>query len=277
MQYARIIALVLACFVVAAQPASAAGAAGSKERVFLIDKGDQLSVQVWGEDALGGDVVVLPDGTVSLPGIGVLKVAGMTTAQLEKLIANKLTSLVYNPMVSVVVRNFNNNSVIVHGQGVRPAVIALTGKTTLLQILSMVAPEDKADLVNAYLERNGARVAQDFELLFRKGEAAPNPEVLAGDRLFIPLRENRLIFVEGAVGKPSSFAHYEGMTVLEAIHLAGGFTKFADRNDTSVLRQGPGGQERIRVRLGDLTERGDFSQNIVLQGGDLIIVNKGWF
>lgn len=255
-----------------------AAAVQAAEKEYIIGKGDTLSIRVWGEDALSTDTIVRPDGVISVPGVGSVRAAGLTTTQLQARIASMLSALVYEPMVSVAVHAFPNNSIVVHGPGTRSLVLALTGKTTILQVLSQIQPDNNADLANAYVERGDLRIASNFEDLFKKGlSAGGNIEILAGDRLFIPLREGRLVFVEGAVGKPSSLPYYEGMTVLEAIHMAGGFTKFADRNSTTITRMAPGGAENLKARLHDFATRGDFSQNLPVQGGDIIYVKSSWF
>ncbi len=247
------------------------------EKEYVIGKGDVLSIQVWGEESLSSQAVVRPDGRISLPGVGSVQTAGLTSSQLGRSIAGKLSELVHAPTVSVVVHSFPNNSVVVHGPGVQSAVVPIQGKITILQLLSQISPDNNADLENAYLERDGMRIASNFRALFQKGKVGENPELKAGDRLFVPLKENRMVFVEGAVNRPSPLQHYDGMRILEAIHFAGGFTKFADRNETVVLRNGPFGQQTIVVKLHDLTEKGDFSQNIPIEGGDIIVVKKSWF
>lgn len=251
--------------------------AHADEREYIIGKGDTLSVRVWGEESLSAETSVRPDGMISLPGIGSLQAHGLTTEELQKQISSKLSRLVRDPMVSVMVHASSNNNLIIHGPGVRSSVMALTGNTTLLHVLSQVAPDSNADLANAYVERDGKRILNDFSGLFKDGQSEDNIELKPGDRIYIPLRMERLVYVEGAVLKPSSIVHYDGMTVLEAIHNAGGFTKFANPNKTSVLRKGANGTETITLKLSDLLEDGDLSQNILLQGGDVVVVKKSWF
>lgn len=244
---------------------------------YVIDIGDVLSIRVWGEDSLGADVKVRPDGKISLPGTGDIKADGLTPMALQNVVAAKLRNLVNEPMVSVMVHMSSNNAVVVHGPGVRSCVLALEGKTTLLQLLAKIAPEAGADMESAYISRDDVILAKGFHDVYVTGKSTEAIMVQPGDRIFIPLRENRFIFVMGAVEKPTSVPHYEGMTFLEAINMAGGFTKFADRNSSVVVRQGTSGNEHIKVRAGDLTEKGDSSQNIRVQGGDYILVDKGWF
>ena len=217
------------------------------------------------------------EGRVRTRGVGTIKGTGYNTARIESSITARRRDLVHAPMVSVMLRSSLNNSVIVHGPGIPSAVFPLEGKATLLQVLSKAGVNANSDLENAYLERAGRRIASDFQALFQYGHTGLDMEILGGDRLYIPLHHGRLVFVEGAVNTPRSISFYEGMTVLEAIHQAGGFTKFASRNKTTVLRKTLQGKEEIRVRLDDLTDKGDFAQNILLRGGDIIVVKKGWF
>ena len=244
---------------------------------YLIGKGDILSIRVWGESALDADVLVRPDGKISMPGIGDVQAAGQTPAQLQRRIAGHLSQLVYQPMVTVMLHSSSNKAVIVHGGGVKPGVMPLEGGTTLLQLLSIIGPDYSADLENAYLERGSSVVARNFQALYKTGDKKSDLELLPGDRLFIPLRATRLVHVTGAVVKPSSLPFYEGMTLLEAIHQAGGYTKFASPNNTEIVRQDGKATRKIQVRAGDLIDDGDIGQNVLLQGGDYILVKKGWF
>ncbi len=245
---------------------------------YVIGKGDTLAIRVWGEEYLNVDIKVRPDGKISRPGVDGVQAEGLTPVQLQRRLAARLSALVNDPMVTVMVYAPGNNTVIVHGPGVKSAVFALEGKTTLLSILARLAPDVNADLDRAYVDRNGTAVLTGLRDLYERGDTAKDMELRSGDRIYVPLRENRFVYVDGAVGKPSSLIYYEGMTVLEAIHQAGGFTKFADRNDTTVVRRtAEGPTETLRVRARDLTEKGALDQNLLLRAGDMVLVGKGWF
>ena len=244
---------------------------------YTIGTGDVLSIRIWGEDSLGADVKVRPDGKISLPGVGDIKADGVTPMALQGAIAARLRGIVNEPMVSVMVHMSNNNAVVIYGPGVRSGVMALEGRTTVLELLAKVAPESGADMDNATLSRGDRVLSKGFRKLYLEGKETSDIVLMPGDRIYIPLRENRFVFVMGAVEKPASLPHYDGMTFLEAVNMAGGFTKFADRNSSVVVRQDSSGKQNITVRAGDLTEKGDSSQNIRLQGGDYILVRKGWF
>ncbi len=255
--------------------ALSAGIAGAVE--YTIGIGDILSIRVWGEDALSTDVKVRSDGKISMPGVGDIQADGLTPVQLQGRIAGRLKELVNEPMVTVMVHSSSNDLVIVHGPGVKAGVVLLTGKTTLLQLLSQLSPDHNADLDKAYVSRGEVIVLTGFRGVYEKGDTTGNIQILPGDRVFIPLRPERFVFVDGAVAKPVTLPFYEGMSLLEALHLAGGYTKFADRNETVIVRKRGAGSENITVRGCDLLEKGDMSQNVLLQAGDMVLVKKGWF
>ena len=67
------------------------------------------------------------------------------------------------------------------------------------------------------------------------------------------------------------------MTLMEAIALAGGFTKDAALNNTTVLRTENGKQTIIKVRVKDITVKGQKEDDIILEPGDIINVPESFF
>jgi polysaccharide biosynthesis/export protein len=95
--------------------------------------------------------------------------------------------------------------------------------------------------------------------------------------IFIPVAKEMNVYVLGAVNTPKFIPFREGLTVMEAILEAGGFTKFARPNSTVILREINGREHRIGVRVRDLMKNGNLNQNIKLQVGDYVIVREGLF
>lgn len=244
---------------------------------YIINYGDVVNVSVWGEKELTVKATVRHDGKVTLPGVGDVDAAGQTTGQLQAKVAAKYGEIVRNPVVTVSVDSSQNNSVIVHGPGVKPGMVPLTGRTTLLQLLARVAPEATADLDGATLTRGDTVLRTGFRDLYERGVTADDVELNPGDRVFIPFRPKWAVYVVGAVNSPKTIAHHEGMTLLEALLAAEGFTRFADMNRTEVVRERDGRQEVVVVRAGDLMEKGDLSQDVPLRAGDYVIAKKGMF
>lgn len=92
--------------------------------------------------------------------------------------------------------------------------------------------------------------------------------------------QKRKVFVLGSVEKPGDIELplNKPTTVLEAIAMAGGFSKVADQNGTRVIRKTPNGQEStIRVKISDITQRGQKDKDIVLQPNDVVFVPESFF
>lgn len=241
---------------------------------YIIGEGDMLSISVWGVDKLNFRERVRPDGKITVPALGEIKAAGYTPMQLQSILAEELKALVKHPVVTVIVEEINNNKVYVFGGGVRPGVYSLDRKTTLLQLLCQVGDLKDADLRGAYLLRGEKKIKEDFYRLFVEGDVSDDVEVRPNDLVFIPPKKERNVYVVGAVTTPRSVEYREGLTVMEAILEAGGFTKFAKQDSIVVLRKG---NHTIPVDLKRLVKDGDTSQNIPLKPGDFVIVKEGIF
>src|SRR5581483_8711451 len=79
---------------------------------YRIGEGDVLSINVWGEPTASvPNVVVRPDGKISLPLIKEVAVAGMTPKQLERTITEQLSKLIREADVTVVVAQINSKRI----------------------------------------------------------------------------------------------------------------------------------------------------------------------
>jgi len=86
---------------------------------------------------------------------------------------------------------------------------------------------------------------------------------------------SKKVFVFGEVQKPGTFPYEENMSVIQAITIAGGFTKLAAKNSISVTRLVDGAEKKIRVAVEDIgTGR---ERNFFLQPGDIVFVPESFF
>lgn len=243
---------------------------------YVIGGGDSMQVVVWGEADLSVTALVRPDGRISLPGVGEIVAEGLTPAALQDLITQRLSNLVLDPLVTVSMVNMANSKVYIIGGGVAPGVFELRQKTSVLQLLAGMDLL-RADLRGAYIMRDGQRLAQDFHELLHAGNLERDVDLQHADILFIPALPEPYVYVLGAVSAPRALPFKEGMTVLDALLECGGFSKFADKNDTVIVRRENGTEETIKVRAKDLAAGKDLSQNVLLRRGDYLIANESFF
>ncbi len=260
---------------------------------YTIGEGDTLTISVWGEKDLSLSVKVRPDGKITLPAIGEVTAANMTPAHLQTVLTNKLKGIVKNPIVTVIVTEITNNKVYIFGGGVSSGVYSLAQRTTLLQLLCQLGQQVSSaagaapaatsssirtsDLKNAYVLRQGKKIKQNFYNLFISGDMSEDIVIEPNDAIFIPALTDKNVYVMGAVNTPRSIEYRDGLTVMGAILDAGGFTKFADQNDTVVYRRENNKEVTLKVKAKRLMSNGDLTQNVMLKPGDYIVVKEGIF
>ena len=120
--------------------------------------------------------------------------------------------------------------------------------------------------------------AQELELNIKESlekDYLVKAEVL----VFIEQYHARQVSVIGEVNKPGKFEMpvERDITVLEAIAMAGGFTKDAEVNKTRIMRIENGEKKAIIIRVKDITEKGEKDKDIVLQPDDVVFVPESFF
>ena len=83
--------------------------------------------------------------------------------------------------------------------------------------------------------------------------------------------------VIGQVVHPESIPYHEGMTVLDVVLAAGGLTPYAAGNDAKLERKVDGKTQVLHVRLSNLLNKGDLSQNLPVKPGDVLVVPESLF
>jgi len=264
---------------------------------YVVGEGDGLDIAVWGVRELTFSVRVRPDGKITIPGLGDVAVSGQTPAQLQVSLSERLKELVKNPIVTVTVREITNSKVYIFGGGINSGVYDLNRRTTLLQLLctigSPAASEGRggsgsvggavgpapraADYKRAYVLRNGKKIKENFYSLFVKGDTSEDIVIDSNDAIFIPQLLDRNVYVLGAVNASRAIEYRDGMTVMEAILEAGGFTRFADQNDIVIRRKDDDKDITLEVKAKKLLKDGDLTQNVLLKAGDYIVVRESLF
>jgi polysaccharide export outer membrane protein len=239
---------------------------------YKIGKGDSLEVSVWGVPEMSRGVFVRPDGKITLPAVGDIVANGETPEKLSQKIAVRMREFIKQPIVTVSVQQIQNNRVYITGGVSR--VFDMSKETTLLRLLSELGDLSSVDLRRASLLRDGKTIVTDAYALYFEGDMSQDVLMKAEDILFIPSNQLNLVYVLGAVAVPQQLQFYEGMKVLDAILIAGGFTEFAKENTVVVIHRD---KSRQKVDLKQVAKGKDISANIVLQPGDYVVVEESLF
>lgn len=136
-------------------PQSTTAPAAGVDSTYQIGVGDILGISVWKDDALTKDVVVLPDGVISFPLLGLLKAAGKTVAQFKAELEERIAHYVPDPVLNLEVKQVNSMIVYVIGRVNNPNRFILNTNVSVLQALAM------AGGLNAFAKRNSVKILRD--------------------------------------------------------------------------------------------------------------------
>jgi polysaccharide export outer membrane protein len=169
------------------QPSRAAIGSSSQ---YTIGVADILRVNVWKNLDLSQTVTVDPDGFVSLPLLGNVNVAGLSTDQLGTLLAAKYASYVVTPQVTVSVVDIRSRAVFVMGQVGKAGSYPLLAPTTVLQLIAQAGGLTPfAKRKNIYVLR--ASMGQSEKIPFNyvkvvRGDTRANIVLQPGDTVIVP-------------------------------------------------------------------------------------------
>jgi polysaccharide export outer membrane protein len=104
---------------------------------YVIGADDILTVKVWQDERMSGDVVVRPDGMVTLALINDIAAAGLTPEQFRAAVKTAAGKFVQEPTVDVVVKQINSRRVFMTGEVAKPAAYPLSSRMTVMQAIAM--------------------------------------------------------------------------------------------------------------------------------------------
>ena len=177
----------------ATPPAAAVAPAGiTPPEDYVIGPEDQLTIMFWREKDMSAEVIVRPDGKITLPLLNEVVASGLTPEQLRLKLTDEAKRYVEDPNATVVVRQINSRKVFVTGQVAKPGpYMLLTSKTTVLQLLSMAGGLNeyaKTSKISIMRTENGKQVRFTFNYkeVIEGRNLKQNIELKPGDTVIVP-------------------------------------------------------------------------------------------
>jgi polysaccharide export outer membrane protein len=248
------------------------------QKKYVVSPNDILEITVYGEPDLSVTVRVSQDGTIIYPLLGNIKAAGFNIREIEKTITDLLTQdFLVNPQVSIFVKQYAKISIL--GEVRSPGTYEMKENLTLTQAIAAAggfidtANTDAIKIISGVGEKKET-ITVDIDQIMNKEIA--DVEIKANDTILVASYGH--ISIMGQVVRPGIYSLKKGLTVVEAINLAGGFSSTAAQDGTRVIRI-EGGEEKktIRANISDIIKGRNKSKDILLQEGDTIIVPESFF
>jgi polysaccharide export outer membrane protein len=163
----------------------------SAEQRYLVNAGDVLDISVWNEDALQKEVIVLPDGMISFPLAGELLAKGNSVTNIQKVISEKLTEYISDPVVTVSVISVSGNSINIMGKVTNPGSFIMTRPLDVVQALSLaggLSPYAEEDDIKVLRRTNNTQqvLPVDISAIKQGKKLESNILLKSGDVIIIP-------------------------------------------------------------------------------------------
>jgi polysaccharide export outer membrane protein len=259
---------------------------------------DVLSITVYEEKDLTIESIrVSADGFISFPLIGRLQVADLNTSEVEKLIARKLAEGDYllDAHVSVMVTKYESRKFSVLGAVKTPGNYPLQAREKVLDGISKangiagesdsmgrsLGGEAQEGMVIRTLNpgQPAARkivINFDLQALLKGKDQISNIYLADQDVIYIPKAD--FFYIIGEVKNPGSYTFTKKeISIVEAISMAGGFTRIAARNKTRIVRIENGVERIYDVNVDAITKAGKMIQAVPIKPNDLIVVPESFF
>jgi polysaccharide biosynthesis/export protein len=270
-------------------PVAKTGCNAQVRSTYLLGPDDEL--QISGpelEETTNKSVRVDGEGDIQVPLVGRVHVAGLTVQQAEKELNKRLSKYIKNPQAALDVKELRSQPASVLGAVNAPGVHQVSGRKTLLEMISM-AGGIRADagysiritrqvewgcipLPGATLDASGRySVAQvNLQDIMSAKRPEENIQILPQDVVTVPKAE--LIYVTGAVKKSGGFilGEQETMSVLKAVSLAEGLGPAPDPRHARIVRNIGDQRTEIPVDLKKLLQ--GKGQDVTMQGNDILFI-----
>jgi polysaccharide biosynthesis/export protein len=254
-----------------------------KQPGYRVGPRDLLDIRVFEMPELNVQRRVSEDGTVSLPPLADLPVAGLTETE----IAGRLKALLESKYaqratVDVTVQEFRSRPISVIGAVKSPGSLAFSGRWTLLEALTAAGGVDENHGSVLYVLRradNGLsdQMAISLDDLLVRADPQVNIPLLANDLINVPAAVEVTVYCLGAVNRPGavSFKSTERITLLAAIARAGGLTDRAAKTIHIKRAESAAGIPQVEADYKRILAGKD--ADVELHQGDVVVIKESFF
>ncbi len=239
------------------------------DSTYTLDAGDVLKVQLIGQMNMVESILINRDGTVNIPDVGRLNVAGLSLKEASELIKSNVEKAFVGTNLFITLDEIRDVNILVSGNAKKPGVYTMTGNSNILHALTMAGGINE---FGSFREINLIRDGKVIETLdvyniLIDGNYNLKKRLRSGDVVFVEPKHTT-VSIDGAVKRPAMYEMKDGESLDSAIRYANGIKQTADMENISLERMLDGSLKSIPIR--------NISQfeNIEPVEGDLIYVRE---
>ena len=236
---------------------------------YMLDVGDILQIQLVGQNDYIEDFLVSSDGSINLPDIGKIVVAGLSLNDTSELIKSKVNSAFIGTEAFITLSEIRDVNILVTGNAQNPGIYTLTGNSNILHaIFAAGGISEFGSLREINLLRDNIIIESlDIYDLLIEGQYNLNKRLRSGDVIFIEARKN-IVTIDGAINRPAKYEVLENQKLINIIEYANGINRNADLENISLQRLVDGSLKTIPV------PNESYFEAIKVEDGDSIYIRE---
>ena len=236
---------------------------------YMLDVGDLLEIQLVGSEEYVEDLLINSDGSISMPDIGKVVIAGLSLNDASQLIKSKVKSTFIGTEAFVSLAEIRDVNILVTGNAEYPGIYTLTGNSNMLHAISAaggISEHGSLREINLIRDNTIIESLDVYDLLIL-GKYNLKKRLRSGDVVFVESKKS-IVTIDGAVNRPAKYEVLENQNLLSIVEYANGITRNADRENISLERILDGSLKTIPVRSENQFE------TIMAEDGDLIYIRE---
>ena len=196
---------------------------------YIVDFGDLFQLQVIGQINVDDEVEVLRDGTIMIPYVGNISVAGLSINKVDELVRAQITKKYVGSAVYISLKEIRDIQVSLTGRAFSPGIYTLSGNSNLIHLLNVAGGIlETGSFREIQIIRNGKVIKSvDMYNFFIEGNTQLANQLRSGDSVVI-LPSKSMVRISGGVERPAMYELNDTETLDDLLRFAQGFTNFAD-------------------------------------------------
>ena len=236
---------------------------------YMLDVGDILQIQLVGQNDYIEDFLVSSDGSINLPDIGKIVVAGLSLNDTSELIKSKVNSAFIGTEAFITLSEIRDVNILVTGNAQNPGIYTLTGNSNILHAIFAAGGISEFGSIREINLLRDNKIIESLDIydLLIEGQYNLNKRLRSGDVIFIEARKN-IVTIDGAINRPAKYEVLENQKLINIIEYANGINRNADLENISLQRLVDGSLKTIPV------PNESYFEAIKVEDGDSIYIRE---
>ena len=216
---------------------------------YTLDGGDILSIQLIGQKDFIDLFPVNRDGTINIPDIGKINIAGLSLGEASELVKSRVDNVFIGTDAYITLNQIRDVNILVSGNAKNPGVYTLSGNSNILHALTMAGGiNEYGSLRVINLVRNGNIIETlDIYDILIDGNYSLKKRLRSGDVIFVEAKK-QIVTIDGAVKRPARYEVKDNEFLGSVIRYSNGIKNTADLENISLERMLDGSLKSIPIQ-----------------------------